>query len=300
MGKSRGRRSPSRLFRYSIDFSPSRNELHDKLIGIRLGFAFCRKAEHRRVAQALSFEYVPSIPTRTIWVRSDPNGVGLDFWHSRTMRHPRSHFHPKANQGLAARERRGVASAMSELAFSSRALCSLDLAASLVKATNLLAVVSLSVDLKNRADEEFRRELFDCETNSVRRPRKPPISESLIHGFAAPRREQLRRAAIEISHEALGPASSGDCPRPRSCGLGARFVAQRAAWRRRSQPVPWPGSCRKPNQRVGLSFKYFPTYISDNRRHGHHSSGINYLISNGDKTSRTGSSFFNVGVKNHD
>jgi hypothetical protein len=28
----------------------------------------------------------------------------------------------------------------------------------------------------------------------------------LIHGFAAPRREQLRRAEIEISHGALGPA----------------------------------------------------------------------------------------------
>ncbi len=113
--------------------------------------------------------------------------------------------HPKANQGLAARETRGIRSAMSERAFSSRTAWSLNSAASLVKATNLLAVVSLSVDLKNRANEQFRREFFDCETNSVRRPRKAPISKSLIHGFAAPRREQLRSAAIEISHGALGP-----------------------------------------------------------------------------------------------
>lgn len=105
----RGRRSPSRQFIYSIDFSPSRNELHDELIGVRLGFTPRRKAEHRGIAQALSFEYVPPIPTRTIWILSDSNGVGLDFWHSRTMRHSLPHFHP--NQPVAASEPLGVGSA---------------------------------------------------------------------------------------------------------------------------------------------------------------------------------------------
>ncbi len=81
----------------SIGVSPSRKELYDKLIGVCLGFASCRKTEHRRVAEPLGFKNVPSIPARTICILPDPYAVGLDFRHDRTMRHSPSCFHNKEN-----------------------------------------------------------------------------------------------------------------------------------------------------------------------------------------------------------
>ena len=79
----------------SIGVSPSRKELYDKLIGVCLGFASCRKTEHRRVAEPLGFKNVPSISARTICILSDPDAVGLDFSHDRNMRHSPSCFHNK-------------------------------------------------------------------------------------------------------------------------------------------------------------------------------------------------------------
>jgi hypothetical protein len=85
----------------SIGVSPSGKELYDKLIGVCLGFASGRKTEHRRVAETLGFKNLPSIPARTICILSDPDAVGLDFLHDRTMRHSPSCFHNKENQVIS-------------------------------------------------------------------------------------------------------------------------------------------------------------------------------------------------------
>jgi hypothetical protein len=37
--------------------------------------------------------------------------------------------------------------------------------ATVVQATNFLATVSFAVNFKNRAEKQFGRKLFDCETN---------------------------------------------------------------------------------------------------------------------------------------
>jgi len=97
---------------------PSRKELYDKLIGICLSFASCRKAERRRVAEAFRFKNVPSIPTRTMRILSNPNAVGLDFCHDATVRYPAPRFYssretrprsPVASLDRAARRQRPAA-----------------------------------------------------------------------------------------------------------------------------------------------------------------------------------------------
>jgi hypothetical protein len=52
--------------------------------------------------------------------------------------------------------------------------------ASVVQATNPFAAVSLPVDFKNRAEEQFGRKLFDCEPNGVRRYSESSVPESLV------------------------------------------------------------------------------------------------------------------------
>jgi hypothetical protein len=48
----------------------------------------------------------------------------------------------------------------------------------IVQTANVLAAISFTIDFKNRAREQFGRELFDGEPNGVHRPREASVTKS--------------------------------------------------------------------------------------------------------------------------